>query len=237
MLLVLVVGGVAALAGSRQGSGPASVPQPRALTVPDTAGSATATPTAVAGVRMLVPSTAQPPAAAPDGAALPGGAPAPRGDRTHVAADSTPFRPTGLILPSGTKARVLPAGVLGDGSFAVPQLPSDVGWWTGGALAGEPFGNLVLSGHVDSRRFGVGALARMKTVRPGQVLTVTAPGRTMRYRVISTLQVPKARLTATSEYFAQDGPHRLVVITCGGPFDRERHSYQDNLIVVARPVS
>ena len=36
------------------------------------------------------------------------------------------------------------------------------------------------------------------------------------------------------QIFARQGDERLVVITCGGPFDR-RTGYRDNVVVVAEP--
>ena len=36
--------------------------------------------------------------------------------------------------------------------------------------------------------------------------------------------------------FARDGPPRLTLITCGGPFLPEYLSYRDNVVVVAEPL-
>jgi hypothetical protein len=38
------------------------------------------------------------------------------------------------------------------------------------------------------------------------------------------------------EVFAVGGPPRLVLITCGGAFDRRTRNYADNVVVVAEPV-
>jgi len=38
------------------------------------------------------------------------------------------------------------------------------------------------------------------------------------------------------EAFDQTGDHRLVLITCTGTFDYDRHSYDSNLVVIAQPV-
>jgi len=32
------------------------------------------------------------------------------------------------------------------------------------------------------------------------------------------------------------GPSQLVLISCGGAFDRDRRSYEDNIVVIAKPV-
>jgi hypothetical protein len=36
--------------------------------------------------------------------------------------------------------------------------------------------------------------------------------------------------------FRRDGPPRLALITCGGPFLPDVGSYRDNVVVVAEPV-
>jgi hypothetical protein len=35
--------------------------------------------------------------------------------------------------------------------------------------------------------------------------------------------------------FARDGAPRLVLITCGGPFDAATGNYEDNVVVYATP--
>jgi hypothetical protein len=56
------------------------------------------------------------------------------------------------------------------------------------------------------------------------------------YRITSTTSVPQARLAADTNVFSQDVPHRLVLITCGGPFNTKTHHYTENIIVTADPV-
>ena len=104
-------------------------------------------------------------------------------------------------------------------------------------MAGEPFGSTVIAGHVDSRVRGVGAFAQLRDVRPGDVVQLAAGPAVIRYWVTSVTTVPKARLSASADPFRQDVANRLVMITCGGPFDRARHSYRDNVVIVAVPVA
>jgi hypothetical protein len=49
-------------------------------------------------------------------------------------------------------------------------------------------------------------------------------------QLVAKGQVPLAEL------FTRTGPARLVLLTCGGPFDERARSYRDNLVVVAEPV-
>jgi hypothetical protein len=171
------------------------------------------------------------PSAAPSGAAGGTGSPAVSAGSQYPA-----FRPRTLKLPSGATAPIRGSGVRTDGSLEIPDDPQVVGWWTGGAQAGEPFGGTVIAGHVDSRRLGLGVLAEMRNVRTGQLVTLSDGKRSVTYRITSTTNIPQARLAADTDVFAQDLPHRLVLITCGGEFNRKTHHYTENIIVVADPV-
>lgn len=146
------------------------------------------------------------------------------------------FRPTRLLLARGVTAPVVPAGVRDDGSLVVPEDPDVVGWWTGGAQAGDAFGSVVVAGHVDSAEFGLGVMVGLTKARKGQVVTLQAGDRTQRYRISSSRRVKRADLADDARIFATDGPHRLVLITCGGRFDPVAHRYEDNVIVEAVPV-
>jgi hypothetical protein len=147
------------------------------------------------------------------------------------------FRPLEIVMPSGRIAPVQQSGLRSDGTLAIPDDPSVVGWWTGGALIGERFGSTVIAGHVDSRRFGIGVFAELWQVRPGAVVEVRNGAMHARYKVVSRKEVPQARMTRDTGAFRQDVSHRLVLITCGGPFDETRHRYRDNIVLIAVPVT
>jgi hypothetical protein len=146
------------------------------------------------------------------------------------------FRPLLMALPSGATAPVTDSGLHPDGALVIPDDPATVGWWDGGALAGDPYGSVVIAGHVDSARYGLGVMAQLKTLRAGQIVELRAGARRVRYRVASRRSVPQAELAARIDAFRQDIPARLVLITCGGSFDPVRHRYQDNLIIYAIPL-
>jgi len=145
--------------------------------------------------------------------------------------------PTEVVLPSGTRVPVEPAGVDAGGALVVPEDPARSGWWTGGARVGEPFGSVVIAGHIDSTRFGIGRMAELRDVVPGDQVVAGGEARSVRYRVESVERIAKADLGADSDLFDQTGPHRLVLVTCDGEFDRSTRRYADNLVVTAVPIS
>ncbi len=170
------------------------------------------------------------------GASVSPGVPAAR-RATAAAGQRTTFVPTRLLMPSGSRAPVVPSTVASDGSLEIPAKPNVVGVWNGGARAGDPFGSMVIAGHVDSAEYGLGVLAELKWLKPGAVIELQAGKNRLRYRVTRTVQVNQQSLATDDEFFAQGTtPHRLVVITCGGPFDRSKHRYRDNYIVIASPI-
>ncbi|HEY0716751.1 MAG TPA: class F sortase, partial [Streptosporangiaceae bacterium] len=152
--------------------------------------------------------------------------------RPAVTAVSVPVR---LEIPAiGVDAPVLPTGVEAGGWLAVPPDPADVGWWAGGAFPGEPGGAVILAGHIDSAASGPGALLRLQDVRPGEAVTVDADGHAYRYRVAALRAYSKASLPVAA-IFGQQGTARLVIVSCGGPFDTATGHYLDNIVAYAVP--
>jgi sortase (surface protein transpeptidase) len=147
----------------------------------------------------------------------------------------TPSWPVSLEIPIlDVHAAVIPVSTHG-GELDVPANPAQVGWWTGSALPGATGGSIVIDGHVDSAATGPGALFRLTNLRTGdQILVTTATGQRRSYAVIGRrVYVKAAGLPPT--LFARNGPPQLLLITCGGPFDRNALSYLDNVVIFAGP--
>lgn len=128
-------------------------------------------------------------------------------------------------------APIVAVGTARDGSLELPAI-DEVGWWVGGATPADARGSVVLAGHVDDHT-GPGALYSLDQIRPGAVIDVRTRATTVSYSVDSVQQYRKQKLPA--DLFQADGPRRLVVITCGGPFDYGTGHYRDNLVVIASP--
>ena len=141
--------------------------------------------------------------------------------------------PVSVTLPGAT-APVVPVATGSDGALVIPDPPTTVGWWAPGALAGASTGTTVLVGHVDSAAAGLGTFALLRDLAVGDRVVLTgADGRAPAYRVTARRLLGKAALPA--DLFAGGGPPRLVLITCGGGFDRTTRHYTDNVIVYAEP--
>jgi sortase (surface protein transpeptidase) len=149
---------------------------------------------------------------------------------------SAPFVPTRVRVPRiGIDAPVVLATVRPDGLLAVPADVHTAGWWSAGAPASAPSGTVVLAGHVDSARQGRGAFFSVRALEPGdRVILSSAGDRTAAYTVAARRQYPKSALPA-GQVFDQDTTPRLVLVTCGGSFDRATRHYSDNVVVYALP--
>ena len=150
-------------------------------------------------------------------------------------ATASPGRPEKLELPSiGVTAAVREVDSV-QGVLQVPDDVSQVGWWEHSAPAGSAVGTTVIDGHIDSAAAGAGALYRLADVSPGDSIVVrTDTGRTVTYRVQARRVYVKTQ-GLPADLFSQQGPGRLVVISCGGPFNYSERSYEDNIAIYATP--
>ena len=162
--------------------------------------------------------------------------------RPEESAAAEPAEPADAAVPVRVRVGsvdlrmpVVPKGVAKDGQMALPPRPSTLGWYRFGPAPGEA-GSTVLAGHVDTRRDGIGPLARLREVDAGAAVTVLlSDGRRVRYRTVSVRSIDK-QSRALASVFDRDGRSRLRIVTCGGEFDRENGGYQENVVLTAVPL-
>lgn len=152
-----------------------------------------------------------------------------------VAPAEPPDMPVSLEVSGvNISAEVVPVGIADDGQMELPPHPDVIGWYRFGPTAGDGAGSIVLAGHVDSRTYGLGQFARLHESEAGdEVLVRTESGRDLRYTVVDVRSLPKAELPL-ADVFSREGHERLLLITCGGDFDRQQ-GYADNIVVTAVP--
>jgi hypothetical protein len=144
-------------------------------------------------------------------------------------------RPRTIRLPSGTTMAVHRATTGRDGELMLPTNVNRAGWWDGASRLGDPYGAIVIAAHVDSFTQGLGRFAELLSMHPGDRVKVRSVNLRETFRVTSAKLVPKPLLTPRSYAYSGHGPSRLVLITCGGPFDAV-NGYHDNMVVSATPV-
>lgn len=145
-------------------------------------------------------------------------------------------RPGTIRLPEGGMAKLVRSEVNGDGVLPIPRGLQDAAWW--GSRLGAESGASLISGHVNWGG-AKGPFDELWRIQDGQEVTVAdAAGGLWIYRVREIVTVHKNDLPARApKLFAQNGPHRLVLVTCGGDYLGGTDGYRDNRVIVATPVS
>jgi len=163
------------------------------------------------------------------------GAPTPTATATQVQQD-TGKDPATVALPGGGSAKLVAEDLDADGALKIPQGLDEAAWW--GAKLGADKGVALLSGHVNWKG-SKGPFMELWQVKQGQeVKLADAAGGAWTYRIDAVVTVHKSELAAKSEeLFNPDGPHKLVLVTCGGEYVGGKEGYEDNRVVTASLVS
>jgi LPXTG-site transpeptidase (sortase) family protein len=170
------------------------------------------------------------PAPHPPAVQAPVGSVAAPAARPPAATSAGGLRPSTVALPAlGVRAEVDPIDVAG-GTLTPPADPRRVGWWAGGARPGTARGTAVVTGH--TVHDGGGAFDRLDELAPGDRVVVASAAQQVRYEVASVRVLSRAELARRHRsVFRQDGPGRLVLVTCE---DWDGTAYRSNVVVVAR---
>lgn len=157
-------------------------------------------------------------------------------ERTAVALPLDPAGTADLRIPSiGVDTRRLTElGQTEDRRLEVPRDATTVGHYRGAAAPGQR-GPAVYASHVNYR--GVeGGFARLAEVEAGdQVLVERTDGVNVVYTVDRVDTVPKNAFPTARVYGPTAAPE-LRLITCGGEFDPDVRSYEDNVVVYGHAV-
>ena len=151
---------------------------------------------------------------------------------THVRFDHMPSM---LRVPAiDVDHPLIPVGLNPDGSMEIPHDVHEIGWYEPqGVLPGDD-GTAVLAGHVDSRSQGPGAFYDLRHLEIGDEILISDSDSDQRWEVVARRTYDKNEIPI-EEIFVDHGDPRLVLVTCGGEFDRTRRSYTDNIVVYAEP--
>ncbi|WP_079073593.1 class F sortase [Streptomyces sp. Root1310] len=144
-----------------------------------------------------------------------------------------PPAPAEVSIPSlGITGPLMELGLDTDGTVEVPPADKGMtaGWYTGGAVPGEP-GAAVIIGHNDTR-FGRAVFHDLHKITEGADITVTdTRGGTAHFSVTATESVSKGSFP-TGKVYGPTKDRALRLITCDGDFDAQGHPV-NNLIVYA----
>ena len=158
-----------------------------------------------------------------------------------------PSEPTAITIPAiGAHSTLVPLGLTPELALEVPPVdqPMQGGWYAGAdpekpgdeVVPGE-VGPAVIAAHVDGvvdgRKGQPGLFQRLRELTPGaEILIDRADGSQLRFVVERAERFNKDAFPSAEVYGATDRPE-LRLITCGGQFNREWHSYEDNVVAFA----
>lgn len=141
-----------------------------------------------------------------------------------------------VIAKIGVNAPVDSVGLDSSGAMDVPRGWDDVGWFTGGSIPGQP-GLALIDGHLDSTT-GPAVFWHLAQLHPGdQIVVISDSGKRTTFRVNGSGSVPAGNSDWSAGVFQRSGPARLILVTCGGTWDRAAHQYRQRLVIDATVVS
>ena len=149
-----------------------------------------------------------------------------------------PSEPVEVRLPSiGVTSPLHPLGLADDGTLEVPSGDRyhEAAWYDGSPTPGE-LGPTVIEGHVTGAGGVESIFFELGALRPGDTAEVEREdGQTVTFEVYRVEQFAKDAFPTVDVYGPTDVPE-LRLITCGGEFDEEEQSHEDNTVVYARMV-
>ncbi|MBW8703181.1 hypothetical protein MBT84_26645 [Streptomyces sp. MBT84] len=162
-----------------------------------------------------------------------------RPPQTELPSAATPLSqaaPLRVDIPDiGVQAPVVPRGLDGRGAVDPPSYdqPGAVGWYQAGVAPGAA-GTALFVGHVDTESKPA-VFHRLSGLRPGAVVRVARDdGRVARFTVEDVKVLARDTFDARQAYGPREpGRAELRLITCGGSYDRARHTYSANVVVSA----
>jgi len=148
------------------------------------------------------------------------------------------YRPVGLRIPRlSVDSPVNLVGMADESTMEIPEDITVVGWFRYGALVGSDEGTAVFVGHRDGTSDPNGVFRNLSDLEFGDEIHIRdAAGTVWMYAVEKIELLNKQEFTARApSIFVNNGPARVVLITCGGAYDGSRGGYQSNVMVTAHP--
>ena len=142
-----------------------------------------------------------------------------------------------IINKINVDALIKPVGVLSGGTLDAPKTAWDAGWYEKSGLPGENGVPLLLDGHVNDALNAAGVFFQLNTLKPGDSLTVErGDGQMIGYDVTKVDMLPDDKVDMRSLLAPNSSRPTLVIITCGGIYDRLAKTYTDRVIIHAEKV-
>ena len=145
--------------------------------------------------------------------------------------------PKRIIIDSlNLKIDVISVGVDLNGYVETPNDWNVAGWYKNSAKPAES-GNMLIDGHYDNNYGNPAAFWKLKNLKSGDKVSILdSYGRSYDYTVVNSYYIDindPARLKVLES--SKEVP-ALTLITCGGVWNADRHTYNERLVVSAELV-
>jgi hypothetical protein len=148
-----------------------------------------------------------------------------------------PNEPKYITLPTiGAQGFIQKMGIDQNNQVAAPNNVNLAGWYVNSLSPGQA-GLSIIDGHIDGLH-GPGIFLRLNKLSAGDTFTIElGNGSNKIFRVKQIVAVADA--DAAKVLFSRDATvaSQLNLITCGGSFDRQSHSYNQRTVVISELVS
>lgn len=153
-------------------------------------------------------------------------------------AQTPPGYPERLAIPAlSIDAAVQDVGITAKGNMGVPDNFVDVGWYTYGAIPGQP-GTAVIDGHVDNGLSLAGVFKHLDSIQTGDDIYVTNYAGQKLHFVVSDIEYYGYEDAPTNQIFNNDSNGaQLELITCSGTWVPDQKTYDERLVVTATLVN
>ncbi len=140
--------------------------------------------------------------------------------------------PRNIIFPAAALTSPIIEAIRTQNSWETRYLGNSVGHLEGTSWLNGMGGNIVLAGHVESETGAPGPFAYLFKVTTDDLIILQDGKQSVYYKVSDIVRAAPDDI----KYVAQDGRHRLTLITCTD-WDQNQRTYLGRLIVVAEPVA
>jgi LPXTG-site transpeptidase (sortase) family protein len=120
------------------------------------------------------------------------------------------------------------------GVLEPPNSPSVLAWSSVSSPAGAASGTTLIVGHINWAGQS-GVFSNLAALKSGDSVKVDIGTSWLSYRVVDSGEYLKGSLPAS--VFATAGSPALALVTCGGTFNSTTGHYDDNVVVMAVPVT
>lgn len=119
-----------------------------------------------------------------------------------------------------------------DGAVGAPARPADAAWFTASPAPGKN-GNAIIDGHFGWSKGMPAVFDKLHAIHAGDPILVEGSDHATHTFVVRTLRTYHEGEDASAVFHAADGGAHLVLITCGGTWNKTAKSYSDRLVVFA----